>query len=383
MKHDISAGCICPLCNLVINRKCKFYMTCYRYCPNNKFDILMEEESEKRRERIMAMRMEAAQSGTSSDLDGSRSTSHGLCNPLIERETPVQYSSPRFDYYTDPMSAFSASKRRNDNPPQVSPQFYNTPPRPVYSEMTPSPTYQSPTLSSPDQRTFQPPGAHYIRSPSGMVQGNPPRTWGGSNMAQGNPPRAWGGSNIAPGNPTRAWNGSNMAQGNPPRAWGGSNPAFNYNYLPNLSRGSNFTSSEIVQGGSPFVNYGQGSPYPRFERGRGRSTGNSSMSRGSGRGGGRRGGFHGPPSAELRPDLYYKKEMTEDPWKLLNPVVFKSFDIPDSEKSWLPPSLRMKKSKVSTGEASDRSISQPTLAEILAASFNDSGNEAAGNEPEA
>lgn len=90
------------------------------------------EESEKRRERLKAMRMEAARAGINAESDSSGLVSGGLSNPLIEGEsaspTPIQYPSPRFDYYTDPMSAFSGSKRRNNITYQVSQGHYNTPP---------------------------------------------------------------------------------------------------------------------------------------------------------------------------------------------------------------------------------------------------------------
>lgn len=70
------------------------------------------EESEKRRERLKAMRMEAAQGDVNNDVKNF-TESHGLSNPLIETSATHQESSApqRFDYYTDPMSAFSGNKR--------------------------------------------------------------------------------------------------------------------------------------------------------------------------------------------------------------------------------------------------------------------------------
>lgn len=83
------------------------------------------EESEKRRERLKAMRMEAAQGDESKDF----TESHGLSNPLIEtsstqQEEPV--GKQRFDYYTDPMSAFSGNKRSKVS--QNISQQHSTPP---------------------------------------------------------------------------------------------------------------------------------------------------------------------------------------------------------------------------------------------------------------
>lgn len=70
------------------------------------------EESEKRRERLKAMRIEAAQGDGINDTTNF-TESHGLSNPFIE--TSLMHQQPcapqRFDYYTDPMSAYSGNKR--------------------------------------------------------------------------------------------------------------------------------------------------------------------------------------------------------------------------------------------------------------------------------
>ncbi|KAI3464980.1 hypothetical protein Pfo_021643 [Paulownia fortunei] len=316
------------------------------------------EESEKRRERLKAMRMEAARAGVNTDSESSGLASGGLSNPFIESEntsaTPLQYTSTRFDYYTDPMSAFSGSKRRHNISPQVSQGHYNTPPRPAYQGMTPAPVYQNPAVNSPGQAVFQVPGAHFNQSHVG------------SSMGAASP--------------------LGRPHGNPPSAWGGSGGAFNYSTPPNLSRGGKFTGPGFRQGDSPYVNYGRGrgqgynssshydsgrggSRYHDSGRGRARSLGNS-MSPGSGLSGRRGAGSRDAVSAELRPDLYYRREMVEDPWKLLTPVIWKGVHALDSDKPWLPKSIGMKKSKVSS-EASQTSISQQSLAEYLAASFNE------------
>lgn len=90
--------------------------------------ILIMEESEKRRERLKAMRMEASQSGDYNEAVGYG----GLTNPLTDSPSGKVESygmaRPRFDYYTDPMSAFSANKRSNNNvSTQVSQQCYTPP----------------------------------------------------------------------------------------------------------------------------------------------------------------------------------------------------------------------------------------------------------------
>ncbi|CAA3008635.1 Hypothetical predicted protein [Olea europaea subsp. europaea] len=344
------------------------------------------EESEKRRERLKAMRMEASRGGINNVPESSEIVSHGLSNPLIEGEiaTTANYASPRFDYYTDPMAAFSANKRSSqvshqspqqyyntppssqvshqspqqyyNTPPssqvshQAPQQYYSTPPRPKHLDRTQSPAYQDQSLKSPGQRIFQAPRAFHnygpVRSPSASSPGrNPLSTWG----------------------------------------------AFNYSGSSNLPRGSNFMSPGFGQGGTPNFSYGRGrgqmynsspsygsgrgaSPYPNSGRSRGRSSGYNSMSPGSGQRGRRGASSHSPVSAELRPDLYYNHEMIEDPWTELNPVIWKSQNVnPNSEKSSLPKSISMKKPKGSS-ESSNRSTSEPSLAEYLAASFSEAAN---------
>lgn len=80
------------------------------------------EESEKRKERLRAMRVEAAQSGLSADHLGS-SPVH-LFNPLAQASGAPPSAGraappPRFDYYTDPMAAYSGnrSSARGRHPP--------------------------------------------------------------------------------------------------------------------------------------------------------------------------------------------------------------------------------------------------------------------------
>lgn len=76
------------------------------------------------------MRTEAAQAGGYNGPETSGYPLGGLANPLIENEpissAPRQYDAPRFDFYTDPMSAFSGNKRNNIRP-QVSQGHHNIP----------------------------------------------------------------------------------------------------------------------------------------------------------------------------------------------------------------------------------------------------------------
>lgn len=105
------------------------------------------EDSEKRKELLKAMRMEAAAQNNddSTGPETSMNTAH-LSNPLAETSTQQQesYDPQRFDYYTDPMSAYSSFKK-NKTPKQ---------------QYTSSPSYQ---ISSPVPR-FPPsvPGACFL-----------------------------------------------------------------------------------------------------------------------------------------------------------------------------------------------------------------------------
>lgn len=101
------------------------------------------EDSEKRKEMLKAMRMEAAaasQNDGSTELETSMNTGH-LSNPLAEASTHQQesYDKPRFDYYTDPMAAYSSFKR-NKSPKQQyisSPSHQMSPPVPQFPPSVP------------------------------------------------------------------------------------------------------------------------------------------------------------------------------------------------------------------------------------------------------
>ena len=89
------------------------------------------EESEKRKERLNALRREADQAGVHGDSENFMGASYTLANPLIEASVPPSVhaelqAAPRFDYYTDPMSAFSANKRGKVSH-QISPDYFTPP----------------------------------------------------------------------------------------------------------------------------------------------------------------------------------------------------------------------------------------------------------------
>lgn len=393
------------------------------------------EESEQRRERLKAMRMEASQTGVHNEI-GNSVESHQLSNPLIETSaaTPVQmnsYATPRFDYYTDPMSAFSANKRRSKVSNQNSPDYF-TPPRPrnpettpslshqflanyspdrrMYQargpylsagprnpEMTSSPVHQVQTNYSPDQRMYQARGPHHSSGPR-----NPEMTPSPAHQIQTNylPDQrmyqAQGpyDSSTLYGSPIGMVSPFSPHQG-APGVWNGSTGTPSFYPQTNPLGVANISSPGF--GGSPSLNSGQGrghwfsnspgsgsgyggSPSSNLGRGRGRWSGNN-MRPGLGRGGQRGLGSHGGVSAEFRPDLYYNQSMVEDPWKLLKPIVWRRENIlntPDSLRSVIPKSVGIKKARIS--EASNASSSQPSLAEYLAAAFNETVNDEASND---
>ncbi|MFS7925489.1 putative protein SICKLE [Helianthus anomalus] len=85
------------------------------------------EESTKRRERLKAMRMEASQEDATYNNDHSAVS---LANPLLESttnsETQAQTTSQSFNYYTNPMAAYSGNKYRSQVSPQLSQNFSST-----------------------------------------------------------------------------------------------------------------------------------------------------------------------------------------------------------------------------------------------------------------
>ncbi|XP_073136475.1 protein SICKLE-like [Henckelia pumila] len=114
-----------------------------------------------------------------------------------------------------------------------------------------------------------------------------------------------------------------------------------------------------------------GGRYPNFRRGKGRSVGGN-LSAGSRPSGGSRKCWKERISAEERPDLFYDKEMLEDPWKGMTPVVWDG--PPPVKSSQLPKSVSVKKARTSSDD-SRKSMSQPSLAELLASSFNENIDE--------
>lgn len=220
------------------------------------------------------------------------------------------------------MAASSANNIKNSLSPQVS-QPCNTPPRPTNAG---SPAYHAQGNHNKTQRTYQPRGVNAI--PLGIRRKSSP-------------------SRTPPGNSSNTLDSS---LGTPN----------NYSPPDSLLIGDNSSH------GSPQVcgadsQHGQCSPY----QGSGFRT---KVYRGSKRGKGRY-------------KFYDHNSMVEDPWKALKPVMWKPRDnTQDSLKSWLPNSVRTKRAKL--GETPTKFTPHKSLAEYLAAAFNEAAGEDTVNDNE-
>ncbi|GKV19889.1 hypothetical protein SLEP1_g30086 [Rubroshorea leprosula] len=336
------------------------------------------EESVKRKERLKAMRSEAALADV---VPNDSETSGHLSNPLIETSSVQEEfrATSRFDYYTDPMAAFSANRKRGKVDGQGR-QDHFTPPVPGHFEVIPSPVYQMQNNYSHDHRMYQAQNPYSSTSPLPMHQGTPD-AWNGPRAKTNYYNHAHGGSTQGYISPSSVYEGA-------PRPWYGAGDAGGYNSPSNPHRNSNSPSPCSGLLATPDFSHGQGrsrfgnnsisgSVYrgsPGFSPGRGRGSGYGS-SPGTGRGGRQGPGSHHRNFASdrtPRPERFYDESMLEDPWQHLKPIPWKKQDSnmpnPVSSNSWLPKSISMKKEGVS--EAFNKSSSGPSLAEYLAASFN-------------
>ncbi|XP_021743742.1 uncharacterized protein LOC110709801 [Chenopodium quinoa] len=330
------------------------------------------EESEKRRERLRAMRLEATTDAVPSSFP-QQTLNSILPAPLLNNEDSDAAAAaavtppPRFDYYTDPMAAYSTDKRRPFTPrPHVSP-----------SPQGP----RNPQMPHPGAPQFQ----HNVAAHQGIYQGGDPNYnpgWPGPTsspigirspylMHQGSP-----NFGAAPGR--GHWFNNNPSPG-PPGTCGGS-PYPLYQGSPNIRsppQGRGHWSSNSPRPPSPGPGRG-GGPSPNVGRGRGRWDG-IRMSPSPGYSGGRgRGRSYDNGQARS----FYNKSMVEDPWASLTPVIWqgekendvKSFTnnrgyfqkTPTFQK---PPSA--KKPRVSNPFDASNSKKSGSLADYLAESFNE------------
>ncbi|EEF48635.1 conserved hypothetical protein [Ricinus communis] len=308
-----------------------------------------------------------AEAGCSSHVQTS-AVSGFLTNPLLESPAtfPAKEESsatPRFDFYTNPMAAFSADKRiasinqpapRYFIPPSNNgpmPWFSSPVPGPGNPGMTPSPVYQMQSNYLPNQRTHQ-------QGPyNSAVPYRSPRA-GPFPMHQGTPD-AWNGpGGIAAAAPYRGRMCPYPIHESNPGFQPAGSPSFNYGQGRPPWSGNSPSPRSVHGGSSTYSGRGQGQWHGSS---RGQISGQS----------GRR-GFHsrGPaPGEAFGPESFYEKSMVEDPWKQLEPVVWKMLGVPGSSNSWLPKSISRKKPRPS--ESSNNSNSKQSLAEYLAASFNE------------
>ncbi|KAF5480921.1 hypothetical protein F2P56_001624 [Juglans regia] len=355
------------------------------------------EDSAKRRERLKAMRMQADQAEVPNNSESSGMPGC-LSNPLIETATmAVQEScAPRFDFYTDPMSAFSDSKKSNKAGNQIRPDCFTSPsnsgsPMARFSPSLPGPrnpplAHQIQSSWSPNQIMYQPQGmAGPHQSPVGMASPH-------QNLVGMASPRQ---SSVGMASPF-------SMHPQAPEAWNGSTGPTSHSFSSNPSRGGHLPSPGFGPRGSPYSNTwqggrghwvshspspgsGRGIPHPTLGSGGSRQYG-SSMSPGFGQSSGRgRGGSHArfsAPGRALGPEQFYNESMLEDPWKFSKPVIWKSMyasvnylNSPDSSNSWTTKSHSSKKARVS--EALNKSSHQPSLAEYLAASFKEAVDDGA------
>ncbi|XP_022002855.1 protein SICKLE [Helianthus annuus] len=236
--------------------------------------------------------------------------------PHINHSPNAQMQQPQGSYA-------SSNHAYSSNPPQTS-----------------SLTYPSWRINSPHPRGYSAPQGVGFPSPqthfaNGSGQGGYPSP-GSSPHFTNNPGRGSGRGYPSPGPNFR--NSPHFA--NSP----GHGPGHGY-----LSPGPNFRNS-------PNHGSGQGG-YPSSGPSSGRGRGG-----GPGQGGGQ-GRGHNHVSAEDWLDRFYNKSTVEDPWKFLEPVIWKSL-----KKQWFQP-VNAKKPRVS--ESPRMSSSQPSLAEILVASLNE------------
>lgn len=325
------------------------------------------EESEKRRERLRAMRMEAGVSNTSCSCSSSSSSPSSLSNPLLERPLEDSHAAaPRFGFYTDPMAAFSSDKRRTGLP--------HSTPRPHFSpspsvtgqqnpEMPVSGVHQFQNNYSPYQNMHQGGDPYYspgppispmgIRSPYPMHQGSPSFS---SAPGRGH----WFNNSPSPG-PGHGGSPYPVHQGSP-----------NFRSPP-PGRGRWYNNSPSS---GPGLGHG-GGPSPSIGRGRGRWDGSgmspgSRHSRGRGGGGGRGSNFDGQTRS------FYQKSMVEDPWESLTPVIWKGENAAwrnFNNQGLLQKTPIAKKPRVS--DPFNTSNSKQSLAEFLAASFDEAAGDAA------
>lgn len=183
-----------------------------------------------------------------------------------------------------------------------------------------------------------------------------------------------------------------FAQGSPAPyrnpVWNGPRGSPRYDFPPHPSSGSSYRSPGLETPVRPLLNSGQHishrptyspNPSPRYSPSPNHSP-RYSPSPGRGRSGwyNTRGGGRQHPSSPGRfsnrdrpcdVDRFYKKSMVEDPWQVLKPVLWKVTGA--TSKNFYVPSESTSMNKGGPSGASVKPSSQSSLAEYLAAAFNE------------
>ncbi|KAK9758400.1 hypothetical protein RND81_01G227100 [Saponaria officinalis] len=309
------------------------------------------EEAEKRRERLRAMRMEAA-----ADVETLKThTNSNLTNPLAHNpHPPPPPPLPRFDFYTDPLSSFSSHRPTSSRLPGSR-----------HSEMSHSGIQQFHNSYAPNQNLHQAGAPYYNPNPTST---RPMGIGGSFPVHQGSPS-----FNSA------SYRGPQFQSSPNPGLGRGGNPYPMHQGSPNLV--------QHTQGSGPWPN---SSPNPGLRYGGGPSPGS-----GSGRGRGRWDGAASPggrgrgQASEAQARSYYDKSMVEDPWKLLTPVIWQSDDDDKSVfSSWGSVKMTSKPnynrgsvrmtSCAKKARVFDKSRAEPSLAEFLAAAADMEDGDDAG-----
>ncbi|KAK4745086.1 hypothetical protein SAY87_011398 [Trapa incisa] len=289
------------------------------------------EEPERGEGRLRAMRMEAARAESSSCYSEALPEPGSLEHPFVKAPGPLfvqeePHAAPRFDYYTDPMSAFSGNKRRNNvrndtqhNYPAPNPFPYHPGPLPSVSgpgnlvTTQPSHANQWQTSCSPSHAMYQPHAPHAQFQGQGMA--------------------------ALPFAPL-------MSEGVCRQAWNG--PTFHHQYTTSAPGSGSIHNPRFVHLGSPIFSPRHGNPNwwgnnrravsPGTSPGRGRahgsvSWGNPCFSRSGGRGVGfhGRGGGYGTGKSK-GPEQLYHGSMMEDPWKDAPAVIWTPVGTPSFMK---------------------------------------------------
>ncbi|KAL3690481.1 hypothetical protein R1sor_016790 [Riccia sorocarpa] len=287
--------------------------------------VIIMDDVQQRQQRLAAMREQAALEDASDGTDASSTvlaSTLNLPNPMMDTSSGdlvgEKYRISGFDFYTDPLTAFTGSKRRkavSGGELSQTSQIYQAPrPPPVYN---PSALQFPPPPPFPGNQGWQP--VPYQPPPPTGGPGPPPHfhhqpesfrssQWNGrgTGMGYGNAGRGGRGNHFSgfPGqgrgndNTNSGWNSGRGAP-----ALGGD--SFRGHYASDFSGQGRGNGS----GRNNTWNSGRGTPIS------GRNFFGGSQSRGSQGRGGQRGGR--APSAKEQPHLYYKPSMLEDPWKEL------------------------------------------------------------------